>query len=135
MAATFEQMQQFIELRAENVSYAKIAKQIGVSRTTLIDWAKNCELEIENRRAVTQEALNEEYKVWAATPLTNVVRATRSGTDRAENTGLSRCANCEADTEYDRTKQTVRDNPQYARHYNLDEIEAGKPYKPTKLSW
>lgn len=27
-------------------------------------------------------------------------------------------------TEYERTKQTVRDNPQYARHYNLDEIEA-----------
>jgi hypothetical protein len=63
MAATFEQMQQFIELRAENVSYAKIAKQIKVSKTTLIDWAKNCELEIENRRAVTHEALNEQYKV------------------------------------------------------------------------
>jgi predicted DNA-binding protein YlxM (UPF0122 family) len=63
MAATFEQMQQFIELRAENVSYAKIAKQLGVSKTTLIDWAKNCELEIENRRAVTLEALNEQYKV------------------------------------------------------------------------
>jgi intein-encoded DNA endonuclease-like protein len=63
MAASFEQMQQFIELRAENVSYAKIAKQIGVSKTTLIDWAKNCELEIENRRAVTLEALNEQYKV------------------------------------------------------------------------
>jgi hypothetical protein len=63
MAATFEQMQQFIELRAENVSYAKIAKQIGVSKTTLIDWAKNCELEIQNRRAVTYEALNEQYKV------------------------------------------------------------------------
>jgi transposase len=62
MAATFEQMQQFIELRAENVSYAKIAKQLGVSKTTLIDWAKNCELEIENRRAVTHEALNEQYK-------------------------------------------------------------------------
>jgi transposase len=63
MAATFEQMQQFIELRAENVSYAKIAKQLGVSKTTLIDWAKNCELEIENRRAITREALNEQYKV------------------------------------------------------------------------
>ncbi len=63
MAATFEQMQQFIELRAENVSYAKIAKQLGVSKTTLIDWAKNCELEIQNRRAVTLEALNEQYKV------------------------------------------------------------------------
>jgi transposase len=62
MAATFEQMQQFIELRANNESYANIAKKIGVSKTTLIDWAKNCELEIENCRAVTHEALNEQYK-------------------------------------------------------------------------
>jgi len=62
MAATFEQMQQFIELRAENVSYEKIAKQIKVSKTTLINWAKDCELEIQNRRAVTQDALNDQYK-------------------------------------------------------------------------
>lgn len=63
MAATFEQMQQFIELRAENVSYAKIAKQIKVNKTTLINWSKECELEIQNRRAITQEALNEQFKV------------------------------------------------------------------------
>ena len=63
MAATFEHMQQFIELRAENVSFAKIAKQIKVSKTTLIGWAKDCELEIENRHTVTYEALNEQYKV------------------------------------------------------------------------
>ncbi len=36
MAATFEQIQQFIELRAEDVSYAEIAKQIKVSKTILI---------------------------------------------------------------------------------------------------
>lgn len=63
MAASFEQMQQFIELRAENVSYAKIAAELKVSKTTLIGWAKDCELEIENRRAITREALNEQYKV------------------------------------------------------------------------
>jgi hypothetical protein len=63
VAATFEQMQQFIELRAENVSYEKIAKQLKVSKTTLINWSKDCELEIQNRRAITQEALNEQYKV------------------------------------------------------------------------
>lgn len=63
MAATFEQMQQFIELRTQNVSYEKIAKQIKVSKTTLIKWAKDCEEEIQNRRAITYEALNEQYKV------------------------------------------------------------------------
>ncbi len=63
MAATFEQMQQFIELRVEGVSYEKIAKQIKASKTTLINWAKDCEQEIQNRRAITYEALNEQYKV------------------------------------------------------------------------
>ena len=63
MAATFEQMQQFIELRTQNVSYERIAKQIKVSKTTLINWAKDCEQEIQNRRAITYEALNEQYKV------------------------------------------------------------------------
>lgn len=63
MAADFKKFSKFIELRAENVSYAKIAKEIGVSKTTLIDWAKDCQLEIENRRAVTYEALNEKYRV------------------------------------------------------------------------
>jgi hypothetical protein len=63
MSATFEQMQDFIELRANNESYAGIAKKLGVSKTTLMNWAKDCELEIDNRRAITLEALNEQYKV------------------------------------------------------------------------
>src|SRR5205823_5195401 len=50
------------ELRVGNVSYAKIAEQIKVSKTTLINWAKDCEPEIQNRRAITYEALNEKYK-------------------------------------------------------------------------
>ncbi|HKR82431.1 MAG TPA: hypothetical protein VJR27_05555 [Candidatus Saccharimonadales bacterium] len=62
MSATFEQMQQFIELRANNESYASIVKKLGVSKTTLVNWAKDCQLEIQNRRAITQEALNEQYK-------------------------------------------------------------------------
>ena len=62
MSATFDQMQQFIELRANNESYASIAKKLKISKTTLINWAKDCELEIQNRRTITQEALNEQYK-------------------------------------------------------------------------
>lgn len=63
MAADFKQFSKFIELRAENISYSKIAKELKVSKTTLIDWAKDCQLEIENRRAITYEALNEKYRV------------------------------------------------------------------------
>jgi AcrR family transcriptional regulator len=63
VATEFKQFQKFIELRVENVSYSKIAKELKVSKTTLINWAKDAEPEIENRRAITYEALNEQYKV------------------------------------------------------------------------
>jgi len=63
MSATLKTKQTFIELRANNESYEKIAKKLKVSKTTLIAWAKECELDIENIRAITYEALHEQYKV------------------------------------------------------------------------
>ncbi len=63
MAATQKTREQFIELRAENISFAKIAKQLKVSKSTLITWARLYELDIQNLRAITHEALNEQYKV------------------------------------------------------------------------
>ena len=40
MSATLKTKQQFVELRADNESYDKIAKKLKVSKTTLIAWAK-----------------------------------------------------------------------------------------------
>ena len=62
MAATQKTREQFIELRAENVSFGKIAKQLKVSKSTLIMWARLYELDIQNLRVITREALNERYK-------------------------------------------------------------------------
>ena len=62
MAATQKTREKFIELRAENVSFDKIAKQLKVSKSTLIMWARLYELDIQNLRAITHEALNERYK-------------------------------------------------------------------------
>jgi transcriptional regulator with XRE-family HTH domain len=63
MSATLKTKQQFVELRANNESYEKIAKKLKVSKTTLIAWAKDSQLDIENLRTITHEALNEQYKV------------------------------------------------------------------------
>lgn len=63
MSASLKTKQQFIELRANNESFAKIAKKLKVSKSTLIVWAKECELDIQNLRAVSYEALHEQYKV------------------------------------------------------------------------
>jgi len=63
MSISQKAREQFIELRAGNVSFDKIAKQLKVSKSTLITWSKIYELDIQNLRAITQEALNEQYKV------------------------------------------------------------------------
>ncbi|MHB1864776.1 MAG: hypothetical protein ACYCPS_01250 [Candidatus Saccharimonadales bacterium] len=62
MAITQKTREKFIELRAENVSFDKIAKQLKVSKSTLNLWAKIYELDIQNLRAITHEALNQHYK-------------------------------------------------------------------------
>lgn len=53
--------EQFIELRARGYSYDKIAKELGKAKQTLIDWGKDLETEIANRKAIELEALYEEH--------------------------------------------------------------------------
>ena len=51
----------FIELRAKGWSFDKIAKKIGKAKQTLIDWSKELQDEIANRKALELEALYETY--------------------------------------------------------------------------
>jgi IS30 family transposase len=56
-----EVKQRFIELRAQGWSFDKIAKELGKAKQTLIDWSKELEGEIANRKALELEALYESY--------------------------------------------------------------------------
>ena len=56
-----ETKERFIELRAKGWSFDKIAKEIGKAKQTLIDWSKELQDEIANRRALELEALYESY--------------------------------------------------------------------------
>ena len=58
-----DQQEQFIELRAKGMSFAKISEQLGVSKPTLIKWSRELEIDIKNMRAVEQEALREKYLI------------------------------------------------------------------------
>lgn len=58
-----ETKEQFIELRAKGVSFEKIAKELGVSKQTLITWSKQFQIEISNLKAIKLEALQEQYYV------------------------------------------------------------------------
>ncbi|PGX73779.1 hypothetical protein [Priestia megaterium] len=58
-----DQKEKFIELRAKEVSYEEIAKQLAVSKPTLIKWGKELKIEVSNRRALELELLQERYYV------------------------------------------------------------------------
>lgn len=56
---------QFIELRAQGVSFAVIAERLGVAKSTLITWSKEAENDIGNLRQIYAEAMREKYRMGA----------------------------------------------------------------------
>ena len=56
-----ETKEKFIELRAKGYSFDKIAQEIGKAKQTLIDWSKELQSEIANRKALELEVLYEKY--------------------------------------------------------------------------
>lgn len=57
--------EQFIELRAQGVSFAAIAERLDVAKSTLISWSKDNKYEIGNLRQIHAEALREKYRMSA----------------------------------------------------------------------
>ena len=53
--------QKFIFLRADGLSFDKIAKELKVSKVTLIQWSKLLEVEIKNIQFQTFIQVKEEY--------------------------------------------------------------------------
>ena len=58
-----EQKSRFIHLRAKEYSYARIAKELKVSTSTLTNWNQELQEEVSQARAMELEALQEEYFV------------------------------------------------------------------------
>ena len=56
-----EQKSRFIHLRAKGYSYARIAEELSVSKTTLVNWNTELEAEVAAARSVELEALQEQY--------------------------------------------------------------------------
>ena len=55
------QKERFIELRAQGWSFDKIAKELGKAKQTLIDWSRELQDEIANRKALELDTLYEKY--------------------------------------------------------------------------
>jgi hypothetical protein len=58
-----EQVKNFIQMRSQGVSYAKISKKMRISKQTLINWGKDFEHFIQNDYAAEMEVLCERYKI------------------------------------------------------------------------
>jgi predicted transcriptional regulator len=58
---SLEVKEKFIELRAVGYSYDKISKELGVSKQALIDWARDLQDEIINRKSLELEALYDKF--------------------------------------------------------------------------
>lgn len=58
-----DQKEKLIELRAKGYSFNEIAKEIGLSKPTLIKWSNELQMEIANRKALEIDALQEKYFV------------------------------------------------------------------------
>jgi len=56
-----EYKEKFIELRAKGWTFDKIAKELHKRKATLIDWSKELESEIANRKAIELEVLYEKH--------------------------------------------------------------------------
>lgn len=59
--ASWEQKERFIELRAKGMPFQTIANEIGISKPTLLEWAKEFKIEIANLKAFEIETLQERY--------------------------------------------------------------------------
>ena len=56
-----EKRQNFVQLRAKGYSYAKIAKQLKVSKGTLANWNAELQEDIATLRAIELESLQEQF--------------------------------------------------------------------------
>jgi len=60
---TLDIKERFIELRARGYSYDRISKELGKAKQTLVDWGKDLQEVVAQRRALELEALYESYSL------------------------------------------------------------------------
>ena len=53
--------EKFLELRANGLSYDKIAKKLNISKQTLIAWSQEFKYELSNLKAIELDRLQQEY--------------------------------------------------------------------------
>jgi transposase len=83
-----EEQLRFVELRAEGLSYDKIAKELHRSKQTLINWSQRLETEIHNYTNTRIEAAKEQYKLLQQHRLEYLGKALGKLREEVENRDL-----------------------------------------------
>jgi len=55
--------ERFIELRAKNLSFDKISRQLKTSKPVLIAWARELQIEIHNCRSLEAAVIRDKYRL------------------------------------------------------------------------
>jgi len=87
---TQEQEEQFIELRARGLSYDSIAKQLNISKPTLLKLGKEFELAISRLKYINYEALVEKHKLAKESRLESFAELLERVNSAIEQADLSR---------------------------------------------
>ncbi|MEZ4814316.1 MAG: hypothetical protein R3A80_03805 [Bdellovibrionota bacterium] len=74
MKRTLEAESRFIELRAKGLSFEKIAKELDISKQTLLTWSKSLRLEIKNARAIELDSVREQLSLNTETRLRDMAK-------------------------------------------------------------
>jgi len=78
----------YIELRAQGMSYDKIARELEVSKQTLINWSKEFAIEIANLKAIELESLQERYYLTKSKRIEFLGKKLAAVQDELENRDL-----------------------------------------------
>ncbi|MCF6409007.1 helix-turn-helix domain-containing protein [Pseudalkalibacillus salsuginis] len=116
--------QKFIELRAAGISFDKIAKQLNVAKSTLIDWSKEFEYEVANLKTMEMEALQEQYFIAKKNRIETIGEQTKKLQEELSQRDFSNVPTeklCEIFLKYMHTLKQEEVEPVFQREKGTDE--------------
>ena len=84
-----EDKEKFIHLRAKGLSFDKIAKQIKISKPTLLKWSEEFEKEINKHIGLEIEDIFEQYRLLKLHKIETLTILLRNGLDELQKRNLN----------------------------------------------
>jgi intein-encoded DNA endonuclease-like protein len=89
MTKDLEDKEKFIQLRAKGLSFDKIAKQIKISKPTLLKWSEEFKKEINKQINCEVENIFEQYRLLKLHKIETLTILLRNGLDELQKRNLN----------------------------------------------